>query len=116
MFEVVVGLATFALIFLVTTIVAANRYLALHHENRNLEQYIEEQKRINEDLKYSVKALKTENDKLRILVYCNPEVERMTALKMALHLKNEENEELREKVRKQNQLLNQKWEGSKKCG
>ena len=115
MFELAVGLGTLTVMFLVTTIMAANRYLALHHENKKLEQYIEEQKRSNEDLKYSVKVLKTENDKLRILAYCNPEVERMTALKMALHLKNEENEELREKVRKQNQLLKQKWEGSKKC-
>ena len=116
MFEVVVGLTTLTLIFLVTSIVAANRYLALHHEVKTLERYSEDLKRSNEDLKYSVKALKAENDRLYILAYSNPELERMTALKMALHLKNEENEELREKVRKQNQLLNQKWEGSKKCG
>lgn len=115
MFEMVVGLATLLLVFLVISIVLAIRYAALHEEANTLVRYSEDLKRSNEDLKYSVKALKSENDKLRILVYCNPELEKMTALKMALHLKNEENEELREKVRKQNQLLKQKWEGSKKC-
>jgi hypothetical protein len=115
MFEMLVGLATLTLIFLVTSIWAANRYLVMHHEVRKAERYCEDLKRYNEELKRSVKALETENDRLHILVYCNPELERMTALKMALHLKNEENEELREKVRKQNQLLKQKWEGSKKC-
>jgi REP element-mobilizing transposase RayT len=115
MFEVVVGLGTLTLIFLVMSILIANRYLALHQEVRAMERYSEDLKRNNENLKCSVTALKAENDRLHILVYCNPELERMTALKMALHLKNEENEELREKVRKQNQLLKQKWEGSKKC-
>lgn len=116
MFEMVVGLATLTLIFLVLFIVVANRYLALHHETKKLERYSEDLKRNNEELKCSVKALKADNDRLHILVYCNPELERMAALKMALHLKNEENEDLREKLRRQNQLLKQKWEGSKKCG
>lgn len=108
MFELVVGLTTLTLIFLVTSVMAANRCLSLHREVRKLEQ-------LNEDLRYSVKALKTENDKLHSRVFVSPEAERMTALKLSLHLKNEEIEELREKVRKQNQLLKQKWEGSKKC-
>jgi cell division protein FtsL len=108
MFELVVGLSCLTLIFLVTSIVVGNRYLALHHENRKLE-------RMNADLRYSVKHLKTENDKLRNGVYVTPDTERITALKLSLHLKNEEIEELREKVRKQNVLLKQKWEGSKKC-
>ena len=116
MFETVVGLATLLLVFLVASIVIAIRYVTLHEEAKTLERYSEELKRSNEDLKYSVKALKAENDRLHILVYCNPEVERMTALKMALHLKNEEIEELREKIRKQNVLLKQKWEGSKSGG
>ena len=108
MFELVVGLTTLTLIFLVISIVATNRCLVLHQEVRKLEQQ-------NEDLRYSVKALKTENGKLHSRVFVSPEAERMTALKLSLHLKNEEIEELREKVRKQNQLLKQKWEGSKKC-
>ena len=106
MFELVVGLATLALIFLVISIMGWNRYLALHHENKKLE-------RQNADLRYSVKHLKAENDKLRNGVYVTPDTERITALKLSLHLKNEEIDKLRDKVRKQNQLLNQKWEGSK---
>lgn len=107
MFEVVVGLATLSLIFLVAFIMVGNRYLALHHENKKLE-------RQNADLRFSVKHLKTENEKLRNGVYVTPDTERITALKLSLHLKNEEIEELREKVKKQNVLLKQKWEGAKK--
>ena len=107
MFEVVVGLATLALIFLVAFIMVGNRYLALHHENKKLE-------RQNADLRYSVKYLKAENAKLRNGVYVTPDTERNTALKLSLHLKNEEIEELREKIKKQNVLLKQKWEGAKK--
>ena len=108
MIEWIVGLATMMVIFLVATWTLANRCLSMHHENRKLE-------RMNADLRYSVKHLKTENDKLRNGVYVTPDTERITALKLSLHLKNEEIEELREKVRRQNQLLKQKWEGSKKC-
>lgn len=109
MFELVVGLATLALIFLVTSLMVANRYMVLYEKVRELERY-------TEDLKFSVKTLRAENDRLHSLVYCNPEVEKMTALKLTVHLKNEEIADLREKVRKQNQLLKQKWEGSRKCG
>ena len=115
MFEVVVGVSILALIFLAMSIVLAVRCATLQENIRSLERYSEEHKRSNDELKCSVKALKAECDRLYILAYSNPELEKMTALKMALHLKNEENEELREKVRKQNTLLKQKWEGSKKC-
>lgn len=114
MFEVVVGLSCLTLILLVTSIMVANRYLGLHQEVRTLERYSEDLKRSNEDLKYSVKALKVENDRLYILAYSNPELEKMTALKLSLHLKQEEIDDLKEKLRRQNVLLRQKWEGSKK--
>jgi predicted nucleic acid-binding Zn-ribbon protein len=107
MFEVIVGLSCLTLIFLVTSIMAGNRYLSLQHENRKLEQ-------MNADLRYSVKHLKTENEKLRNGVYVTPDTERITALKFSLHLKQEKIFELQEKIRKQQQLLNQKWEGCKK--
>ena len=107
MFELVVGLGTLTLIFMVGFIMVGNRYLALHHENKKLE-------RQNADLRYSVKHLKTENAKLQNGVYVTPDTERITALKLSLHLKNEENEELKEKIRKQNVLLKQKWDGAKK--
>lgn len=109
MFEMVVGFATLSLIFLVMSVMGWNRYFVQHHENKKLE-------RQNADLRYSVKHLKTENEKLRNGVYVTPDTERITALKLSLHLKNEEVEELREKIRKQNVLLKQKWEGAKKCG
>ena len=108
MIEWIVGLATMMVIFLVATWTLANRCLSMYEEIKKLE-------RQNEDLRYSVKALKDENSKLHSRVFVTPDVERMTALKLSLHLKNEEIEELREKVRRQNQLLKQKWEGSKKC-
>ena len=107
MFEVVVGLATLSLISLAAAVMGWNRYFALHHENKKLE-------RQNADLRYSVKHLKTENAKLQNGVYVTPDTERITALKLSLHLKNEEIEELREKIKKQNVLLKQKWEGAKK--
>lgn len=107
MFELVVGLATLSLIFLVISIMGWNRYLVMHHENKKLE-------RQNADLRYSVKHLKSENANLRNGVYVTPDTERITALKLSLHLKNEEIEELKEKIRKQNVLLKQKWEGAKK--
>lgn len=103
MFEWLVGTATMALIFLVSTVMMANRYLAMYEEVKKLERY-------NENLRYSMKTLRAENEKLQ----SSHDVEKMTALKMSLHLKQEEIEELREKIQKQNVLLKQKWEGSKK--
>jgi cell division protein FtsL len=109
MIEWIIGLATMLLIFLVATWTLVNRCLSMYEDIKKLE-------RQNEDLRYSVKALKAENDKLHSRVFVSPEAERMTALKLSLHLKNEEIEELREKLRRQNQLLKQKWEGSRKGG
>ena len=108
MFELAVGLAILMLVFIGTSIMGWSRYFSLHHENRKLEQ-------MNADLRYSVKHLKSENEKLRNGVYVTPDTERITALKLSLHLKQEKIDALQAKVRKQQQLLNQKWEGSKKC-
>lgn len=107
MFEMVVGLATLALIFLVTSIVAGNRYLALHHENRKLEQ-------MNADLRYSVKFLKGENKRLQDTVYIVQDDQELARMKLQLLQKQERIEALQLKVKRQHQLLNQKW-GESKC-
>lgn len=68
----------------------------------------------NADLRYSVKHLKAENQKLQNGVYVTPDTERITALKLSLHLKQEKIDALQAQVKKQRQLLNQKWEEAKK--
>ena len=107
MFELVVGLAILTLIFLVTSIMAGNRYLALHHENKKLE-------RMNADLRYSVKFLKDENKRLQNTVYIAPEAHDVTRLKLEILQKQERIEALQVKVKRQHQLLQQKW-GESKC-
>lgn len=105
--EWMIGIATLAIIFLVAAWVLANRCMSMYREIQKLE-------RSNQDLKYSVRSLRDENDRLHSQVYVNPDAERMTALRMSLHLKQEEIDALREKIKRQNQLLNQKWEDAKK--
>lgn len=107
MFELVVGLATLTLIFMATSIIAGNRYLALHHECRKLEQ-------MNADLRYSVKFLKDENKRLQGTVYIAHDDQELTRMKLQLLQKQERIEALQLKVKRQHQLLNQKW-GESKC-
>lgn len=107
MFEMVVGLSCLTLIFLVTSIVAGNRSLALHQENRKLEQ-------MNADLRYSVKFLKEENKRLQNSVFITPDTQDVTKMKLELHLKQERIEALQMKLKRQHQLLQQKW-GESKC-
>lgn len=106
--EWTIGLATVAVIFFVLACVAANRCLTMYQEIQKMERKME-------DLRYSNKALKTQADTLLNRLYAAPDVEKMTALRMSLHMKQEENDALREKIKRQNQLLNQKWEEAKKC-
>ena len=107
MFEMVVGLSCLTLIFLVTSIMAGNRSLALHHENRKLEQ-------MNADLRYSVKFLKEENKRLQNTVCITPDDQELTRLKLQLLQKQERIESLQMKLKRQHQLLQQKW-GESKC-
>lgn len=105
----IIVLAATALIFLVVAWTLANRCISMYEEIKKLE-------RNNASLKYSIRALKAENDKLRCQVACNPDVEKVTALKLSLYLKQEKIDALQAKVNRQQQLLQQKWEGAKKCG
>ena len=109
MIEWIIGLSAMTLVFVVATWALANRCMSMYEQIKKLE-------RSNQDLKYSVRSLKAENDRLHSRVFVAPDAERMTALKLSLHLKQEEIDELREKVKRQNQLLKQKWEDAKKCG
>ena len=105
--EWIIALATLAIFFFLLAWVLAKRCIHLYEQLRKVEK-------ANEDLKHSIRAMKTQIDHLHSKLYVNPDTEKMTALKMALHLKNEEIDNLREKVKKQNVLLKQKWEECKK--
>ena len=107
MFEIAVGLAILTLIFLVTSIMAGNRYLQMYQENRKLEQEIS-------DLRYSVKYLKDENKRLQNTTYFMPDDQETTRLKLQLLQKQERIESLQIKLKRQHQLLQQKW-GESKC-
>ena len=107
MVEWIIALGTLAVISFLVACALAKRCLAMYEQARKLE-------RINEDLRFTVRSLKTQVSTLQNQLYINPNTEKMAALRMSLRLKQEEVEELREKVRKQNVLLKQKWEGAKK--
>ena len=106
MTEWIIGLATVAMIFFVLTCILANRCLCMYQEIKKLE-------RKAEDMRHSNTALKTQIDTLVNRLYAAPEVEKVTTLKLHLHMKQEMIDALREKVRKQDVLLKQKWEGAK---
>lgn len=103
--EWIIGLGAALVICFVFAWMLGARCLSMHSEIKKLE-------RNNDDLRHTVKALKTQVDTLHNRLY-TPDADMMTALKMHLHLKQEENDELREKVKRQNQLLRQKWEDAK---
>lgn len=104
----IIALATLSVLFLAVSCVLAKRCISMCNDIQKLESD-------NAELKRSMKSLNAENSKHHRAVYVTPDAQRITALKLSLHLKNEEIEELKEKIRKQNVLLKQKWEGSKKC-
>lgn len=103
----IVSLATLAVLFVAVSCILAKRCISIGNVIQKLEVD-------NAELKRSVKSLKAENSKLHRLVYVTPDAQRITALKLSLHLKDEEIDELKEKIKKQNILLKQKWEGSRK--
>ena len=108
-YELLIGvLAALLIIFVALAFIFTKQCISMYNKIQKLETE-------NAELKHSVKSLKTENNKLHRLVYVTPDAQRITALKLSLHLKDEEICELKDKIRKQNVLLKQKWEGSKKC-
>lgn len=108
MIEWIIGLGALAVLFFAVACSLAVRCGNMYDQIKRLESS-------NADLRYSVKHLKAESDKFRNGVYVTPDTERITALKLSLHLKQEKIDALQAKIRKQEQLLNQKWEGAKKC-
>lgn len=103
MIEWVITFGSLTVVFLVATCVLAVRCVSMYEEIQRIEH-------ANADLRYSVKELKTENERL---LHCGREANRITALKLENHLKQQKIDALREKLNKQELLLRQKWEASK---
>ena len=103
----VIALGATATILLIAFIAMAKRCIEMYEQIKKMHQYID-------DLKYSVRVLKTENEKMRSRVYVTEDTQRLTALKLNLHMKQERIDALQAKLEKQQQLLRQKWEASKK--
>lgn len=103
----IIALSALDVMFLAVACILLKRCISMCNDIQKLEAE-------KAELKRSMKSLKAENKKLHRLVCETPEVQRITALKLSLRLKDEEIDELKEKVRKQSILLKQKWEGSKK--
>ena len=107
MTEWVIALGATTIILLVAFVATAKRCIAMFDEIQKMRQY-------TEDLKHSVRLLNTENEKLRSRVYVTEDSQRITALKLNLHLKQERIDYLQAQLEKQKVLLRQKWEASKK--
>jgi len=107
MVEWIIALGAIATILLVFAVALANRIDKMYGELKKLEQN-------NADLRYSVQFLKDENRRLQNSVFITPDAQDVTRLKLELHLKQERIEALQMKLKRQHQLLQQKW-GESRC-
>lgn len=107
MVEWIIALGAIAVILLACAVAMANRLDKMFEDIKKLEQ-------ANADLRYSVKFLKDENKRLQNRVYVTPESHDVTRLKLEILQKQERIEALQVKLKRQHQLLNQKW-GDSKC-
>lgn len=107
MTEWIIALGAIATILLACAIAMANRMDKMFEDIKKLEQ-------TNADLRYSVKFLKDENKRLQNRMYVTPESHDVTRLKLEILQKQERIEALQTKLKRQHQLLNQKW-GDSKC-
>lgn len=106
--EWTLAVGSVAVIFFFMACALGNRCIEFYNKNQELEAK-------NADLRYSVKFLNSENERLKNIPVSIPDTQEVTRLKLELHLKQERIEALQTKLKRQHQLLNQKWEGSKKC-
>jgi predicted RNase H-like nuclease (RuvC/YqgF family) len=107
MVEWIIALGAIAVILLACAVAMANRIDKMFEDIKKLEQ-------LNADLIYSIKLLKVENKRLQNRVYVTPESHDVTRLKLEILQKQERIEALQVKLKRQHQLLNQKW-GDSKC-
>lgn len=106
MTEWIIALGAIATILLICSVALAKRIIAMYDDMKKLE-------RSNADLRYSVKFLKDENRRLQNSVSVTTDPQEVTKLKWELHLKQEKIEALQMKLKREHQLLNQKWNGMK---
>jgi len=105
--EWILAMGSVAVIFFFMACALGNRCIEFYNKMQELEAK-------NADLRYSVKFLNSENERLKNRVVINPDTQEVTRLKLELHLKQEKIDALQTKIRRQHQLLNQKW-GDSKC-
>lgn len=108
MVEWIIALGAITVILLALAVAMANRLDKLYEQVKKLE-------RNNADLRYSVSYLKDENRRLKSTVYITPDAQDITRLKLQILQKQERIEALQVKLKRQHQLLQQKW-GESKCG
>lgn len=101
------AMGALAVIFFLMTCALGNRCIEFYNKMQDVESK-------NADLRYSVKFLNAENERLKNSLVITPDVQDVTRMKLELHLKQERIEALQMKLKRQHQLLNQKWEGSRK--
>lgn len=106
MTEWIIALGTLLALFVASTCILASRIINMRDDMDCMAEH-------NKELKAAVKQLRYENSNLRNRVYINPDNNRITSLKLALHLKQEKIDSLQARIDKQNMLLKQKWEGSR---
>ena len=107
MVEWIIALGAISVILLACAVAMANRMDRMFEDIKKLEQ-------ANADLHYSVKFLKDENKRLQNTVYITPDSQDITRLKLEILQKQERIEALLLKLKRQHQLLRQKW-GDSKC-
>lgn len=102
---------------ILTALLLVSTFTAWVLASRCIHMYdsIQTLKQKNDDLVIKCKHLQAENEVKNCRVVINRDSNQITALKLELLLKQEKIDALRARLDKQNMLLRQKWEGSKKC-
>ena len=103
--EWAIAFATLAVIFFLLLIALIKSWASMYDRIQELEKR-------NADLHYSIRAYK---DEIQVLRNRIPDTDQITRLQFQLHMKQERIDALNAKLKEQRVLLQQKWEGSKKC-
>lgn len=92
----------------------ADELRLMKEKNNALRTSYDSLKKANEELALSIYNMTAENNRLRNIAYGNEDAQRVSALRLELHLKQERIEELQNRLKEQRLLLRQKWEESKR--